>query len=444
MATANLYDYDVEGENLRRRQALLDAMQAQSMQSLQPSQVGGMGAAPHWTQAAAKLLQAYGAQKGQEQLQADRQTAAEKYRTGMQEGFENYFKTAEGGKQPSMALAPDAQGNPQMVNVPGNPRKAIFDALASGHPVMREFAMQQMKDMGKDKLTAKDLLPYAEPSSIPQIAQSGMAGFQPKRNIQSLGEQFWDVSGAAPKAIGGVQYGAPATIGGDLYQQQTGSGKLTKLDNAPKVTTNVSMSPVIKGQVAGQEAFWKQASKQVEELGNRAQTASDNKQTLAEMKNLDSQGVFSNVTSGPATFLSNLGEAVGVKVDKSKLANTETFNALTTDLWQGLVAKYGGNRGVTKEEAAEIKNMLPLATTSPQARQQLYRILENVSNRQIQQFQSANKTYSEAVYADDPRMFKLDLEGVYTPQPQAPAPVTPGKASSAPMSLEQYLNSKGK
>jgi len=438
MATANLYDYDVEAENLRRRQALLDAMQSQSMQSLQPSQVGGMGAAPHWTQAAAKLLQAYGAQKGQEQLQTDRQTAAEKYRTGMQEGFENYFKTAEGQTVPG----PNPDGSAG-VAIPGNQRKAIFDALASGHPVMREFAMQQMKDMGKDKLTAKDLLPYAEPSSIPQIAQAGMAGFQPKRNIQSLGEQFWDVSGNAPKAIGGVQYGTPATINGDLYQQQTGSGKLTKLDNAPKVTTNVSMSPVIKGQVAGQEAFWKQASKQIEELGGRAQTASDNKQTLAEMKNLDSQGVFSNVTSGPATFLSNLGEAVGVKVDKAKLGNTETFNALTTDLWQGLVAKYGGNRGVTKEEAAEIKNMLPLATSSPQARQQLYRILENVSNRQIQQFQNANKTYSEAVYADDPRMFKLDLEGVYNPQPQAPSPVIPSKASAAPLSLEQYLKSKG-
>lgn len=436
MATANLYDYDVEAENLRRRQAVIDAMQGQAMQGLQPTQVGGMGAAPHWTSAAAKLLQAYGASKGQEQLDSARQAAAEKYRTGMQQGFEDYFRTAEGQTAPG----PNQDGTAG-VAIPGNPRKAIFDALASGHPVMREFAMQQLKEAGKDKLTAKDLLPYTDPASIPAMVGGNTAGFKPKRDIKTLGDQFWDVSGQTPQAIGGVQYSDPATINGDLYQQQTGTGKLTKLDNAPRITTNVNASPVIKGQVAGQEAFWKQASKQIETLGGRAQAASDNKQTLAEMKNLDSQGIFSNVTTGPASFLSNLGQAVGVKVDTAKLGNTESFNALTTDLWQGLVSKYGGNRGVTKEEAAEIKSMLPLAASSPQARQTLYKILDNVANRQIQQFQNANKSYTEAVYADDPRKFQLDLGGTYMPEPQAPSPVIPGRPGTpaAPMSLDEYL-----
>ena len=419
----DLYNYDPEEEDLRRRRAILDAMGGSAMQPLQPIAVGGQVAAPHWTSALAKMLQAYTSTKGQEALGKDAEKLMQRRAGEARQGFEDFDKTSKGGWN---ELPAGQAGPPQLVA--GDRRKAIFDALASRSPMLRQFAAAQLANEGKDQLTVKDLLPHASGKSIPEMLVRGTAGFKPKADYKEVGGMLYD-----PDSLSTVELGGPkpqqASIGGDLYERNPSTGQLKKLDNAPKVTTSVSVGgPVIAGQKAGSEAYFKNAAGKVEALGNQAGQASNVKQTISEMRNLDSQGIFSNVTSGPATFLTNLGEAVGVKVDAQKLGNTETFNALTTDLWQGLVSKFGGNRGVTKEEALEIKKMLPLATSSPQARQQLYSILENVADRQIKQYQSADKAFSEAVYQDDPRVFSGGFSDVYNPAPNEPNPVTPPTA----------------
>jgi hypothetical protein len=416
----DLYSYDPEEEDLRRRRAVLDAMSGQAMQPLQATVVGGQAAAPHWGSALAKLLQAYTGSRGGEALKAEAERLNTKRAEETRQGFEQFDKTSKGGWQ---EVGGGEAGPPQLIA--GDRRKAIFDALAAKSPMLRQFAAAQLANEGRDALTVKDLLPHASGKSIPDMLARGTAGFKPKADYKEVGGILYDPDELTAVALGGAKP-QQTVINGDLYELNPSTGQLKKLDNAPKISTSVNVGgPVIAGQKAGSEAYFKGAAGKVEALGNQAGQASNVKQTIAEMRNLDSQGIFSNVTSGPATFLTNLGEAVGVQVDAKKLGNTETFNALTTDLWQGLVSKFGGNRGVTKEEALEIKKMLPLATSSPQARQQLYSILENVADRQIKQYQAADKAFSEAVYQDDPRVFSGGFTDVYNPAPNQPAPVTP-------------------
>jgi hypothetical protein len=57
-----------EEEKLARRQAQVDMLRTQSMQAPQAQQAGRVVVAPSWTQALAQVGQAYGAHRGQKQL----------------------------------------------------------------------------------------------------------------------------------------------------------------------------------------------------------------------------------------------------------------------------------------------------------------------------------------------------------------------------------------
>lgn len=436
------YDYDVEAEDLRRRQAVLDAMQQQSMSPIDVQSSNGIVARASPLQGMAKLLQAYVANKGTEALKAEKANLATQANEDLRSGLEQYYRTSQGYDAPSMVKQPNPDGSLQTSRMAADPKKAIFDALSSKHPLVRDLGMQQLQQMGKQQLTPKDLLAISTPESVLTNPNNPQA-WLPKRELKAVapGEILLDSSGnVTTPGTGKGRQGNPGwetvVINGDLYQK-TATG-LKKLDNAPKV--NVNANPVIMGQKAGMQEYFKNAASQVDALGKVATNATQMKQTLSELQGLDSQGIFSNVTSGPATFLSNLGQIAGVKVDPAKLGNTETFNALTTDLWQGLVSKYGGNRGVTQQEAAEIKRMLPLATSSPQARQQLYRVLNNVADRQIMQYQNANKAFAQSALRDDPTIFSQGFGDVYVPTPSTPNPVLGGgQPGGKVLTLDQYL-----
>ena len=452
-------------QQLAKRQQMLQALQASQLQPLTlPPAAGGVQPRVSLISALGPMVQAFIANKTGEKLKLEEQALAEKSREELRRGMEDYLSTSQGqtrnltmpaGPGPEAAAAGSDAPVPYIPGTPTapvenagteriapDPRKAMLDAIASNHPVLQQLGMTQLSQMGKNQLTAKDLLPYANPKAIPSMLGGDMSGFQPKPEIKEAGGSFYDLTDGTPKRIGGQEFAEPVMINNDLYQNEKGSGKLHKLDNAPKTTVAVNASPAIHGQKEGMGAYWKKAGERVDALGQIAGTATNNLQTIAELKNLDANGIFSNVSTGPATFLSNLGQAVGVPVDTAKLGNTETYNALTTDLWQGLVAKYGGNRGVTKEEAAEIKRILPLAANSPQARQQMFSILENVSNRQIKQYQTANRSFASAVQKDDPSAFAADMENVYVPAPNQPAPVT--KPGAGPGRVRRFNPQTGR
>ena len=434
MPTVNIptYDYEAEAEALKRRQAMADAMQMNSLRPMDLPTQPGVKASP--LQALGKLMEAYVGSKSQEKLKEDRTTLGDRYAADTASAFDKFDKTNRGSEAPVFGkVNPD--GTQFMEKTSGDSRKAVLEALASRNPAIREYAMKVAAEQAKGALTPKDLAAHATNESV--LARPNDPGsWKALKKLEQftpgnvLADQSGTVAnltpapGAAPIGTPGMPSGpgwGTRTLNGDVYQE-TGTG-MKKLDNAPKV--NVTNSPVIAGQKAGLEQYWKKAAEHVDSLGQIATQATNLKQSVAELKNLDGQGVFSNATSGVATLLTNLGQVAGVKVDTTKLGNTEAYNAVTTDLWQGLVAKYGGNRGVTKEEAVEIKKMLPLAASSPQARQQLFQILDNVSNRQIQQYTNANKSFAKAVKLDDPEVFAGEIGDVYMAKPVEPTPVTP-------------------
>lgn len=390
--------FAVDQQALSRRSQLLDAMQAQLLQSKPGFTANGRYYGPQLGDALGDIAEGYVIGKKRDQLQSDQKDLTTKYLEGKNSAVQ------------SLVAAMSGQGGQG-----SDPRAAAFAAATSPYP--------EVAKIGQSYLSAG--LKAVAPGEI-TIDQFG--------NIRSPVSQ-----GGANGAPGAPAY-ETVNIGGDLYQK-TATG-LKKLDNAPKINVAVH-TPVQFGQKAGAEQYFKNAANKVDELGKAASTASDIKQTVADMQALDAKGVFSNVTSGPVTFLTNLGQAVGVPVDASKLGNTEAYRALSTDLWQKMVAKMGGNRGVTAEEAAQIKQMVPLAAQSPQARAQLYTIMNGIADRQIAQYHNADKAFAASTAAEDPRIFQQGFGNTYTPQPQAPATVVPPAAPASPMSLDDYLKKHG-
>lgn len=444
------YDYDSENAMNNQKQKMLEIMLQQSQEAIPTPGAGTNGVAPisPW-QILGKVLQSTQAHHGLNQLAAKREELSSRYKTDLTEGMERLISTRDGSSsmEESRALQPNADGSLQKVpvNIPGDPKKAMLEAIASNHPVLRELGMKMAtgKPEAQNGLNAKDALAHFDPMSV-AANPNDPTKWAPKKDIRPLTEGgLFDVTdGKSARLLpGGPTASMPFGLDGvGAVQGRSSDGKITPIGGtAPRVDVSVNSGPK-----AGAAEFFKNTAKKVDELGALAQSASNNLNTIAELRNLDKKGIYSNVTTGPATFFQNLGQIIGIPVDAAKLGNTETFSALTTDLWQGLVSKYGGNRGVTKEEAAEIKTMLPLAGKSPEARGQLFTILENVAKRQIGQYEQSNKAFAEASAAEDPNIFIKNAPNIYLPseqttQPALPrSPVKTGTAEN-PMSYEEYV-----
>jgi hypothetical protein len=199
---------------LQRRRALAEAM----MQSAGNSQ--GKMVSGHYIRGSGlgNVAQLIGGALMQRGLEADEQAAATRGQEALRTGLEQFMRTRSGAPGDVMT---DQQAADLMLNdqaptlrepVQADPRKAVIDAMTSQHPMLQQLGQAELGQL------------LAPP---------------PKREIKEAGGQFYDLSSGKPVLLGGTEYGPTEVINGDLYQRGPG-GKLVKLDNAPKITTNVN------------------------------------------------------------------------------------------------------------------------------------------------------------------------------------------------------------
>lgn len=402
----------------------------------------------------------------------DMQALTWEYQSGLANAVQEYLSTRQGTPGMEVPLQEDASSNitPAYSKpaVAGNPREAIIKAMIGGYGPVNRLAEMDLKQTGGD-MKPEDLLKLESftPQTKVMAARLLAAGIpfdsvlqqlQGKRELKEVGGTLADVTEGRPPSniftaaalpegwethlprgtkrgpVAG-QYYVKTPSGEDLYQLEFSGGQFTgskKLDNAPRISTNTTVTT--SGPRAGVQQYFKDAAETVGKLGDQARAAEDIKTTLTRMQQLDQNGVFSNVTTGPTTFVTNLAQAAGLQVtpqNLAKLGNTETYNAVATEAWQKLVAQFGGNRGVTKEEAEQIKAILPQTKHSPQARAQLYQVLTAVADRNIARFRVSNAAFAKAVAADSPEAWATHVgetllptaPGAMTPKSGAPVPV---------------------
>jgi len=375
---ANLPTYtDPQQQAFARRQAILDALKAQAIQPTQAPTAGQSGpftvaARTNPLQGLAQMLQAYMANQGQQKL-TNEQNA---YQGDINQGF--------------------AQGLQQIQAAPDR-KQALLAAMNSQNPLLRQYATQQA------------------------TAGPDVVAFKPGDVLfDKTSNQF-----ANPATQGG---GQPFDIipgpNGDLYQK-TATG-MSQLNKAPRTNVNVNASPIIKGQEAGYEKLFGEAVTSVKEYGSQAAASRDSLAMIERMKQLDAEGIFSNKTSGPVTWLNNVAQAFGVDVDEQKLGNTETFEAESSRAWTKIIAaQEGGQRGITKEEGEYIKKQLPQASSSPQARANIYKTLEKVAQRKMEDYDTAAAALKSAFQAKDPSIYWQSIHDIFLPQRSTTPSQTP-------------------
>lgn len=222
-----------DAQKLQRRRALMETMMAQAGGG-QGRMVGGhyiRGSNP--LTGLVSLAGGYLLGRDQDKLESQART---RYQEDLAKGLQGYFDRRDGrpgevmNDQQAEALMRDDVAPTLAEPVKADPRQAVIEALSSQHPMIQQLGAQDLARMGPKQLDP--------------------------RFIKEHEGQFYDLSSGTPKLLGGAAYGPTEVIGGDLYQRSP-SGKLVKLDNAPKVTTTIHNAPTNAGAKAYLEAVGK-------------------------------------------------------------------------------------------------------------------------------------------------------------------------------------------
>lgn len=203
-------------------------------------------------------------------------------------------------------------------------------------------------------------------SAHPEMQQLGQILLQ-RRLSPAKKEEKWTPLSSKQKQ----EMGLPVE---DAYQIEETSGKIAKLDNATRVTTNVN-TPTPEG------TYQKKRAEGEADMGNKLAEAAQQSQpilrALDQMEAYNSAGVFSGPTAGIQDFLTGLAKTAGIEVDSAKLANSQAYQAQLFNNVISSMAQMGGAKGFAKEETEMLLKSFPLLQSSPEARQQIINILRN-------------------------------------------------------------------
>ena len=437
-------------DDLNRKKAFAQLLMQRATTTPQGQMVSGHFVAPSVAAQLEPLISAFMSNGMQKDIRSDTQNLQTMHGRQLGKELESYFKTREGAPGQTMtdAQAGDLLNNDQNVQlaepVKADPRRAAISALTSALPEMQGLGKADIAGMAKqENETFSTPTPMKDPATgklvMALIGNRGtvrpVTNFAPAPDSMNIDGQVVDKHDPTQViADYREKFGVPYQRGGDWYQKDS-RGKEYKLDNAPNVKVSVG-GPVIKGQNAGMETWAKVTGERVGKLGEQAQNAVNLVGTLQQLSKLSDSGVYSGPTSGAATWLGGLLQSAGMPADVSKIANSQAYTATAKEAVQQFIGQYGGNRGVTAEEAAQLQVVIPQLDYSPEARRQLTAILTNVANRRVQDYSTASRKYGKALKAEDPELF--DMTDVMLPNS---GPLTP-VGSGGVMTLDQYIKAK--
>lgn len=412
MATQLPFDFETQQASLKRRQAVADALLQRGM----TPQQGGMisnSAGTFYTGPsglgllAPAALMALGDKQSQD-VERDQTQLASRYKEGLQQELQNYERTRAGTN--------DEMGP----NMPGNPRQAAINAIVSSYAPLRDIGMNDLKTASQGQITAKDLLPYTDPSAIPELATRGSMGFKPKADLGETGGVIYDKN---TRRIVKLEGPAPTrkTEGGDLFEESPSTGSWKKLDNAPKITTNVSVS---NGDNEFLKSLGKQTAEMVTDARNRKVNAERMVNVASRLEELSTQGVFSGPTANLAVTIGQFADTLGVPVDKAKIGTSEEYTALLAKQVANVLMDGSVGRTMTDEDRKRFEQQFPQLINTPEGRQQIIGMLREGARQDIEYAAGVEENLSKQ-YPEAARLFRVAPSNVPQPAPRSPQPKKP-------------------
>jgi hypothetical protein len=315
-------DFFTKSEGLKRRRALLEEL-AKGAQD-QPI-VGNTGLG----QALAKIATAFMTQKGLAGMEKEEGALAGERNAMMANEVQNYLTKFQGTPGQTMddtqaAALMQNDVAPQLAEpVAADPRGAVVAALTSRLPEMQAVGASGMKELlapaekkGKGWTTVGSrVVSDADPTRV-------LADYSDPKDAKE-------------------NWSEPYTIGGDLYQKNTVTNQIRKLDNAAKVSatataTGSAPANVFTKSLADKEG--ERLSKVLAERTTRTEAITAANSALAELD----KGIY----TGIAADWKKLGVkslAAAKLADPSKAARTEQFLSYIGDIVLPRLKDIGGN-----------------------------------------------------------------------------------------------------
>lgn len=419
---------------IARKQKLLDAMQASTLNSPLVGNQGGM-------QAIAKLVGLLAGQNRQGKLEESRQRADMDYGKALGVEAQSYLDRRQGKPEvpgttpmadPSMGDAGASGMSGGTPAVPANPRGAIIQAMTSRFPELQKVGGADFLQYGKSENNETFGQPVTErgPEGKLISVQYGnrggrrpVQGATPFERPMTVADRVIDPANPQnPLANFETTGGETRVINGDLYQLDSNK-KWRKLDNAPNVKVSVG-GPVIAGQKQGFQEWSRLAAQTVSEMATSARNSVKSLSALGNLEVLSAGGVNGGPTADIAAFLQGLAKTGGIQIDEAQLANSQAFGSVATQLWANLMQQNGGARGLVKEESEKLAQSLPSLIQTPQGRRQIIATLRQVAHQNIAEAKKAQAEYAKALTAQDASGFTFGLSSAELPvtQPMSPPP----------------------
>ena len=419
--SAPTYDYEIENEELARRQKIADAMQQGSLAPMTTEMVSGIAIPRSPWEAAGKLAQNVAATMTQRDIKEKRKELGDRYGQEISEGMQKLNLGMQGGK-----TAVVGETGPELQDVQADPRAALAEALSSRNPVVRERAMKMQDDLAKRAAEDRKIaLEAASPQSRLAMLQQG----GDIKGLKTKVEKDYD-------AEGNLIQMEQVRIGGDLYEKNPQTGSLRKLDNAPKITTNIKVDSRQAAENEFSKVLGRETAARVNQTFEAAAAAQTIHATANKLEEMETRGVYSGPAANVVTTLGAFAETLGIPVDKEKIGRSEQYNSVLA----GQIAKYltagaGVGRSLTDADRQALEKQFPALILSPDGRKKIIGLMRQEADRDI----AAAKALQTRLEESYPELGRItSMTPVRNPIPmgtgvnnQGTSPVPPPAASGA-------------
>lgn len=331
--------YSLEAQQLADRKEMANVLLASSLAPIETPQAGGSVAKISPLAVLGKLAQAGVGNYQRGNLRDEQAKLGERYNADLASGMERYALHAQGG----LEKLPEGVQGPERT-LPPDPKAAMYEALASKHPVLQQMGQTQL---------AKSLEP-------PEIGEVGGTLYN-KRTLETM-----KLKGEQPQLI---------MHNGDLYEVNPSTGQRKKLDNAPKVSTTINMP---KGESEFDKRLGQKQAEALDEDVKLHLGASEAVEGVRAGQKLLAEGIntgmFANVKQG---FDKAGASVTGNAEAQARAARTETFKAYIGDIVIPRLKEFGGNDSNEELRYLQAVNAGDI-TAEPQA---LATVLGNVERK---------------------------------------------------------------
>lgn len=430
LAAALPLDDQPDMQALLRRRAVMQALLQNAIGPQQGQMVSGHYIAPSLLGNLARLATGYFANKGLKNVDAQEREMTQKYNAGMGRAAKQYMDLRTGTQDEPMGPPTDEGQWGLQKGQPANPRAAIVAAMTSGYKPLQQIAMGDLTALGKREAETFPHQPIRTRDG--KTVTMGNQGTVKELPIQ-LPDEYMVVDGRVlpksdPTQVTNDLRPKQADVvlpGGTLAQRETtGTNKLEVVDKSPKVNVGVNL--------AGNEYLKKRGEGMAAEantLQNRAAASAQTLRSIAQLREYERGGTFNNPTAGAATFMSQLGQTLGVKIDAAKMANSEAYRGEIRNLLIAQMQALGGAKGLSEKETQMVAEAFPNLERSAQARGMLLSVLEGKAKQAIAEYEAWNQAERRA-YPKEPMFQMSSPAGVPLNMPQgpaAPAMTSPGQ-----------------